>query len=193
MVAADYARIIKEFIDGIEENINPGGGRSSRRAEDQLRDFAGIREAIRGVAEEQERQFRAWTEDAREKAGKRGIHFSPDRSDATGNERVGGRDAEDGIAVYGQASPGAVGVQGFHYSGAERQQLDGRYYGTGAKGREASRVFAAEDKRLRERVYFYVDAGKGITPEQNVGAHGHTVKLNNLYDPDRDTCRTRPG
>ena len=113
--------------------------------------------------------------------------FSPARSDAAGDERSGGRDAADGVAIYGQASPGSVAAQGFHYSGAERKQLDGRYYGTGAKGREAPRVFAAEDKRLRERIYFYVDAGKGITPEQGVGAHGHTVNLNNLYDPDRDT------
>jgi hypothetical protein len=27
-----------------------------------------------------------------------------------------------------------------------------------------------------------VDAGKGITPEQGVGAHGHIVNLNNIYD-----------
>ena len=118
---------------------------------------------------------------------RRGIKLSPARSDAAGNERAGGRNAADGIAIYGQASPGSVAAQGFHHSGAERKQLDGRYYGTGAKGRESDRVFAAADKRLRERIYFYVDAGKGITPEQGVGAHGHTVNLNNLYDPDRDT------
>jgi len=114
--------------------------------------------------------------------------FSPARSDAAGNERAGGRDAAatGKLASYGQPSPGAVSVQGFHYSGTERKQLDGRYYGTGAKGREADRVFAADDKRLRERIYFYVDAGKGVTPEQGVGANGHTVNLNNLYDADKD-------
>ena len=187
--AADYDKTIKEFEDGLQRNSDPGAGRSARRAADQLRDLADVRNAIRQIAEQQEREFAAWTAEARERAGKRGIRFSPSRSDAAGNERAGGRDAAAAgePASYGRPTPGAVSAQGFHYSGAERQQLDGRYYGTGARGREADRVQAAKDKRLRERIYFYVDAGKGVTPEQGVGAHGHTVKLNNLYDVDKDS------
>jgi hypothetical protein len=74
-----------------------------------------------------------------------------------------------------------------HYSGAERQSLDGRYYDTGARGKEGPRVRAAKDARLKERIYFYVDAGKGITPEQGVGPVPHSVKLDNVYDANADT------
>ena len=95
------------------------------------------------------------------RGGDQGARLSPARSDAASNERAGGRNAAaDGeLASYGNPTPGSVSAQGFHYSGAERKQLDGRYYGTGAKGREADRVLAAQDKWLRERSYFYVDAG----------------------------------
>ena len=71
--------------------------------------------------------------------------FSPARSDAAGNERAGGLAASGvgQVPSYGTANAGSVSVQGFHYSGTERKQLDGRYYGTGAKGREANHVFAS--------------------------------------------------
>lgn len=119
----------------------------------------------------------------------RGIKLSLPRSDVAGDERAGRRTASDAEALpsYGTATPGAVAAQGFHYSSEERSTLDGRYYGTGAKGRESDRVNAAADKRLKERIYFYVDAGKGITPEQGVGAKAHTVNLNNLYDASAET------
>ena len=116
--------------------------------------------------------------------------FSPARSDAAGDERAGGSTAgqpSQALPEYGTETPGSVSAQGFHYSGSERKQLDGRYYGTGAKGREADRVRAASDPRIKERIYFYVDAGNGVTPEQGVGANGHTVNLNNLYDIDKDS------
>lgn len=115
--------------------------------------------------------------------------LSTRRSDAARDERAGGVDAQTSGSVpdYGQAAPGAVSAVGRHYSAQERQSLDGRYYGTGANGREADRVRAARDPRLKERIYFYVNAGNGITPEQNVGSHAHDVRLNNLYDANADT------
>ena len=115
--------------------------------------------------------------------------FSPARSDAAGDERTGGLAASGvgEVPSYGTASTGSVKATGIHYSGSERSNLDGRYYGTGAKGRESDRVLSAQDKRLRERIYFYVDSGKGITPEQGVGSIPHSVNLNNLYDGNADT------
>ena len=40
----------------------------------------------------------------------------------------------------------------------------------------------AEDSRLRARVHFYVDEGRGVFPEAGVGAARHDVDLGNLYD-----------
>lgn len=118
------------------------------------------------------------------------VGFSPDRSDAARDGRAGaGTEGQPGqdIPGYGVATPGSVRVRGVHYSSGERSSLDGRYYGTGARGAEGPRVRAAEDSRIKERIYFYVDSGKGITPEQGVGSIAHAAQLNNLYDLNADT------
>lgn len=117
------------------------------------------------------------------------VKFSLPRSDVGSTQRAGAVAAEGSgeVRSYGTAAPGAVSVQGFHYSTAERSQLDGRYYGTGTKGAEYPRVMSSRDPRIKERIYFYVDAGRGITPEQGVGSVGHTVNLNNVYDGTNDT------
>jgi len=93
----------------------------------------------------------------------------------------GDREALD--AGYGTAREGAVQVQGVHYSKQQRQQLNSEFSGTGLKGEEAQRLAKAADARIRQRIYFYVDTGKGIKPEEGVGAYAHTAKLNNIYDP----------
>ena len=53
-------------------------------------------------------------------------------------------------------------------------------------GAELERIKAAEDPRIKQRIYFYVNGGRGITPESDVGAHAHRATLNNLYDLDND-------
>lgn len=108
------------------------------------------------------------------------------RSDAGGQERARGRTATQGSPVYGKATPGSVQGIGVHYSREERSSLDSGKFGTGIKGREAARVAAATDPRLRNRVYFYINDGKGIHPEQGLGGYAHTVNLQNLYDLDAD-------
>lgn len=115
--------------------------------------------------------------------------FSPDRSDAARDERTGGSNAETAreLASYGRPAPGAVSAVGRHYSAEQRERLDGRYYGTGARGKEGPRVRAASDPRIKERIYFYVNRGNGITPEQGVGSHAHDIRLDNLYDANADT------
>lgn len=108
------------------------------------------------------------------------------RSDAGGEERARGRPATQGIPSYGKATPGSVQGIGVHYSREERSSLDSSKFGTGIKGREAARVAAATDPRLKSRVYFYINGGKGIHPEQGLGGYAHTVNLQNLYDLDAD-------
>lgn len=114
------------------------------------------------------------------------IPASNRRPDAAGNERVGASAPAQGRPVYGQTKRGGVRAVGVHYSSSERQELDGSFYGTGAKGEEADRVLRAADKRLANRIYFYINAGQGVSPEQGVGGNAHTVLLKNLYDSDAD-------
>lgn len=54
------------------------------------------------------------------------------------------------------------------------------------QGAELERIRTADDDRIKQRIYFYVNGGRGITPESDVGAHAHRATLDNLYDLDND-------
>lgn len=116
-----------------------------------------------------------------------GAKFSPARSDAASSGRDQGSNAEAarGVVEYGQPTEGSVTAVGVHYSRQERLVLDGRFHGTGLRGEEARRLAEAKDNRLKSRIYFYVDSGKGIKPEAGVGSYPHQVKLNNVYDANK--------
>lgn len=108
--------------------------------------------------------------------------FSPTRSDAAGSVEIGTpveREAEG-------ARPGSVRATGIHYSKQQRQSLDSSFFGLGLKGDELARVQNATDRRIKQRIYFYVNNGKGIKPEAGVGSHAHRYELSNLYDFDSD-------
>ncbi len=94
--------------------------------------------------------------------------------------------------AYSQAAP-AASVTGYHFSNQQRTNLDGRFYGTGLKGQERDRLARATDSRIKDRVYFYVDEGKGVTPEQGVGPIAHSAELSNLYDVMADPLRLWDG
>ena len=81
---------------------------------------------------------------------------------------------------------GQVSIRGVHFSNAQRPTLSGQYFGTGIKGQEADRVRRSRDSRIRNRLYFYVDEGKGVFPEYGVGNFKHIVQLNNMYDAYRN-------
>ena len=82
------------------------------------------------------------------------------------------------------AAAGASPRLGYHFSRSSRALLDGRLHGTGLKGAERQRLAAATDARLRDRVYFYIDEGQGVTPESGVGGYAHEVELPNLYNAE---------
>lgn len=71
---------------------------------------------------------------------------------------------------------------GYHFSKALRQQLLGEMFGTGLRGAERARLEEASDARLKSRVSFYVDEGKGLVPEAGVGGYAHEIKLPKLYN-----------
>lgn len=90
-----------------------------------------------------------------------------------------------------QRAAGAVAgpVVGVHFSKEKRTTLLGSAFGTGAKGAERERLAVATDPRIKQRVAFYVDTGKGIHPEDDVGAVAHTAELTNLYDANADALK----
>lgn len=100
-------------------------------------------------------------------------------SDRRGVDEYGGNPPPS----YGTPRTGAISVVGRHYSATPRQTLSGEYYGRGLKGAERTRLDSSPDPRLKNRVYFYVDQGKGIRPEAGVGGYAHETKLDNIYDP----------
>jgi len=108
--------------------------------------------------------------------------------DGGGSQASGRHDAGDGRGNR-QAAGDAVSVTGTHYSGRQRDTLDGRYYGTGLKGAERTRLEYATDERLKARVYFYVDEGGGVFPEGGVGGARHDIPLENLYDLRADALK----
>ena len=84
------------------------------------------------------------------------------------------------------AAPGRIDLVGTHFSTAARTTLDGRFNGQGLKGAEAQRLALSNDRRIKERVYVYIDEGQGIRPEAGVGGRAHRVDAKNLYDAGAD-------
>lgn len=84
---------------------------------------------------------------------------------------------------------GQVSLVGVHYSKQQRNVLNGAYYGTGIKGAEGERLRDAKDARIRRRLYFYIDEGKGVFPEYGVGNFKHVVKLPNMYDASKNPLK----
>lgn len=92
-------------------------------------------------------------------------------------------------AEYGEKGrPNAVRVLGIHMSAVNRPSLNSRYYGTGLKGQELKRLTKTGPlSDVYSRIYFYLDTGKGIIPEEGVVREAHSIWLNNIYDLDEDT------
>lgn len=89
--------------------------------------------------------------------------------------------------------PAGLTVEGYHFSKAPRTVLNSRMFGQGLKGSARDEIMQAADKRLRDRIYFYVDKGTGINPEAGVGGYAHKATLRNVYDADADPLRLRTG
>jgi hypothetical protein len=93
----------------------------------------------------------------------------------------------EGTPEYGKPHEGSVSVLGVHYSKEARAYLTGTHHGQGLKDAADERLSEpGTDKRLKDRIYFYVDEGHGVVPESGVGGIKHTVLLRNLYDPQMD-------
>jgi hypothetical protein len=91
------------------------------------------------------------------------------------------------------AQPGAITVEGYHFSQAPRAVLNTENFGTGLKGSARDQIMASADDRIKQRLSFYVDKGTGIKPESGIGAFAHKATLTNIYDGDADPLRLRTG
>lgn len=85
--------------------------------------------------------------------------------------------------------PGEVNLDAVHFSKVPRESLSGRAYGTGIRGAEAKRLAESSDSRIKNRVSFYVDEGKGVFPEGGVGRVAHDVSLTNMYDAAKNPLK----
>lgn len=83
----------------------------------------------------------------------------------------------------------SISVTGVHFSKEQRASISTEHYGTGMKDAAFDSTMKQGDERLKQRAYFYVPQGKGVTPESEVGAHGHVAQLDNLYDAKADPLR----
>jgi len=93
----------------------------------------------------------------------------------------------DAMMVSDRESVPPIRIRGEHYSHQKRSELLGSKYGTGYKGAERTRIAESDDPRLRNRVHFYADAGKGIRPESGVGGVKHLANLTNVYPAHEDS------
>ena len=172
----DYASIqgtSSAQLPGTREDASELRAEANRLIRDEL--------AKRGASFSQPRQ-------ASDAAGG-GREIEQSRSDGTSGQGVGGRFAETAQG----SKPGSISGLGVHYSANQRKTLVSSFFGSGLKGAELERVKSASDDRIKHRIYFYLNTGRGINPEAGVGSHAHTLKLNNLYDVTADQLDLRVG
>ena len=90
---------------------------------------------------------------------------------------------------YGTPTENSTSAVGVHFSQAKRPVISSSYFGYGLKGAEKERLSEPRNRDIKDRIYFYVDTGKGVVPEAGVGGTPHVVRLNNLYDANLDPLR----
>ncbi len=121
----------------------------------------------------------------------------PGRPDAgrsgSGRALPGGLDraGQKSLPVHGEVVPNSFTLTGVHYSTQQLGRLDSAYYGRGMRDQAAQRVREAKDARLRHRVHFYFNTGKGIRAESGVGGVAHAAVINGMYDGGADPLRLR--
>jgi hypothetical protein len=115
--------------------------------------------------------------------------------DSRGSARRGGGgerskvDIGQPTAEYGQKRENAESVIGVHFSQQPRAVVSSYFHGNGIRGLEKERLSDPANKDIRDRVYFYADTGKGVFPEESVGGVQHVIRLNNLYDIQKDPLK----
>jgi hypothetical protein len=89
--------------------------------------------------------------------------------------------------------PEGLTLTGYHFSQQPRKVLSSATHGAGLQDANREQFQNAADERLRDRIYFYVDKGTGITPLPGLGTHAHRTTLTNVYDMNKDPLGLRKG
>ena len=87
--------------------------------------------------------------------------------------------------VLGEKQEQAVSFEGIHYGKEKTNELRGNYSGSGIKGAEQARLAKAEDRRIKNRVYFYIPRSNEIMPfrEAGLGNFVYEQKFDNILAP----------
>lgn len=118
--------------------------------------------------------------------------FSPEQiKSALGNR--GTFDGADANITRSASREDALTVEAYHFSRQPRNVLSTGAYGSGLQGSDRDAIMEHPDKRLRKRLYFYVNKGTGVRPESGVGGIAHKAILSNIYDSDADVKRLKQG
>jgi len=118
--------------------------------------------------------------------------FSPEQiKSALGNR--GTFDSADANITRSASRDDALTVEAYHFSRQPRNVLSTGAYGSGLQGSDRDAIMDHPDKRLRKRLYFYVNKGTGVRPESGVGGIAHKAILSNIYDSDADAKRLKQG
>ena len=107
--------------------------------------------------------------------------FEPTESTERPSEGGGG-------VVLGTKQADAVSFDAIHYSNAPQTTLDGNKYGSGIRGAEAARLYEANDPRIKNRVYFYIEnavTGRMQPREAGLGNYVHKQKFDNILAPSK--------
>lgn len=106
---------------------------------------------------------------------------------------TGAFDPSDANITRSASRDDALTVEAYHFSRQPRNVLSTGAYGSGLQGSDRDAIMDHPDKRLRKRLYFYVNKGTGVRPESGVGGIAHKAILSNIYDSDADVKRLKQG
>jgi hypothetical protein len=161
----------QEYGKGQTNNTQPGDGRPVLRSE-QGNNLLSLRKLAReAIGRRQD-----WIDTSTSGRARAGVQQRA-LADATQSTAKAERE-------YGTAREGSVAKVGVHFSQQRRKVLSSEFHGSGLKGAERERAQSKE--YIKDRLFFYVDSGKGVTPGAGVGSVRHIVKLKNLYDASKD-------
>lgn len=133
-------------------------GQRAFRTDAMVKDLDAVREALKTALANYAEQ-------------KRGAPIEQARDEATG-QFIASEKRKTG------ANP--ISVVGIHYSKQQRPVLTTATAGSNYLGAERERG------AVKDRLYFYVDTGSGVRPEEGVGSYAHKATLTNLYDAGSD-------
>ena len=175
-IIAEFAAYIKKWVDSILDAVKQPGYDSASL----IKDVNGIRSAFKQALAQYAKQNGVSNLEM-QAAIMRAFQTSKKR-EANADVKQSAKRQDDGLTL-----------EGYHFSQQPRQVLDSGTHGNGLKDANREQFQDSEDPRIRQRIYFYVDKGTGITPLPGLGSHAHRARLENVYDMNSDKLGLRKG